>query len=110
MHIKAGFLSGYPIRCSICLETKEAGRVYDVDSVTLFDPMTASPARSGSVSICQSCRDEFHAADNELDADQMYEWSMQQEAERRRQIEERVAEGGVEWNPPAKHMTFKVRD
>ena len=109
-HIKAGFLSGYPIRCSFCREEKSAARAYDVDDVTIFDAY-GSPAAHGPITICEACRSEFHSADLELDADAMYEWSMNEERRRREEMEIQPDEGGPEWNSPErhKHMTFKVK-
>ena len=123
-HIKAGFLSGYPIRCSFCREEKSAARAYDVDDVTIFDAY-GSPAAHGPITICEACRTGFGQADRELDAlhlgveqvtdenlprllasvkvqpyhDDEYEQALQPD------------EGGPEWNSPErhKHMAWKVR-
>ena len=69
--VKAGYLSGYPIRCSMCHEMKDAGRVYDIDRISIPDPMSDTFTATGSVTICEACREDFHRADLELDAPEM---------------------------------------
>jgi hypothetical protein len=118
MHIKAGYLSGQPITCCVCFEVKTAGKIYDIDRVGIPDPMADRFQAQGPVSICQACRDEFHGADLELDADAMYEdWRKRHPDEDEVQARENdryealAPEGGVEWNGPErhKHMAFKVK-
>ena len=105
MRIKAGYLNGFPIRCSVCLDTKEAGRIYDVDNMTIFDPMTGAPARSGSVSICEACRKEFHTADLELEAEEMGTLASVQ----MNPVHDDEECGRTTWMRPARHMTFKIK-
>jgi hypothetical protein len=106
MRIKAGYANGYPFRCCICYEMKEAGRVYDIDRVGIPDPMSDGFKAEGTVTICESCRKEFTSADLELDADNMYEWSMNEERHRQEQTE---PDQGAIFNEPHKHWTFPVR-
>lgn len=56
-----------PVRCSICLLEK-SGRVYDAP-VALWDETGCTARTHGIITVCQSCRRDFDAADNELDAD-----------------------------------------
>jgi hypothetical protein len=99
MHIKAGYLNGYPIRCSVCLETKEAGRVYDIDDVTIFDAYGA-PSAHGPVSICEDCRKDFHYADMELDAPDM------ERRARQRDEEDADEQRRTAWTRAVTHATF----
>lgn len=79
--VKAGYLNGTTIRCSMCLETKDAGRVYDFE-IALMDPLTGSTVASrGVASICESCRKDFHYADLELEAPEMERQARQREEE-----------------------------
>lgn len=79
--VKAGYLNGTVIRCSMCLKTKDAGRVYDFE-VALMDPLTGyTVASRGVATICESCRTDFHYADMELDAPEMERQARERDAE-----------------------------
>lgn len=106
MHIKAGFLSGYPIRCSFCLETKEEGRCYDVDDVTIFDSY-GSPAAHGPITVCEACRSEFGQADLELEAAEMERHPRADEEEPVRLVSEAAYTRLAALTP--EHMTFPHR-
>jgi hypothetical protein len=57
---------GEELRCSACLSTVTQGRVYDLN-VSILDDSGVSARCRGTVSLCDSCRASFDAADTACD-------------------------------------------
>lgn len=55
--------------CSACAQWKDTGRAYEV-LVSIDDGLYGATA--GTVIFCSNCRGDFHTADLELDAPDMY--------------------------------------
>jgi hypothetical protein len=53
---------GDEVKCSACLSTVTQGRVYDLN-VSILDDSGVSARCRGTVSLCDSCRASFDAAD-----------------------------------------------
>lgn len=103
LKVHAGY-PGNPFFCASCCTKKDTGRAYDLN-VWLETPKGYV---NGTITLCESCRTDFHYADLELDAPAM-------EAEYLRRQNEPiplVSEEAVDYLElgsrlrPAKHLTF----